>query len=235
MSPEIKNTLVVNDVDTLYLRFFDVEWETPSNSPKPVAPIIFSDEIPQQIKIIPVVYLKNEVFKNLSEVLSENLAENVWMKISIIAKTQHINISQIQMDCDWSPSTRQKYFKFLQALNNKLKNTHIKVSATIRLHQVKYREITGVPPVNRGMLMFYNFGRLQARGELNSIFNEQEASRYTSYISEYPLPLDVVLPIFSWAIHSHHEKITGLLENEAIVEQKPQMAGRNLSVVIRSK
>lgn len=31
------------------------------------------------------------------------------------------------------------------------------------------------------------------------------------------------------------EKITGLLENKAIVEQKPQMAGRNLSVVIRSK
>ena len=30
-------------------------------------------------------------------------------------------------------------------------------------------------------------------------------------------------------------KITGLLEEEAIVEQKPQMAGRNLSVVIRSK
>ncbi len=31
------------------------------------------------------------------------------------------------------------------------------------------------------------------------------------------------------------EKITSLLEDEAIVEQKPQMAGRNLSVVIRSK
>ncbi len=30
-------------------------------------------------------------------------------------------------------------------------------------------------------------------------------------------------------------KITGLLEEEAIVEQKPQMAGRNLSVVIRRK
>ncbi len=30
-------------------------------------------------------------------------------------------------------------------------------------------------------------------------------------------------------------KITGLLEEEAIVEQKPQMAGRNLSVTIRSK
>lgn len=31
------------------------------------------------------------------------------------------------------------------------------------------------------------------------------------------------------------EKILGLLEEEAIVEQKPQIAGRNLSVVIRSK
>ena len=31
------------------------------------------------------------------------------------------------------------------------------------------------------------------------------------------------------------EKITTLLEEVSIVEQKPQMAGRNLSVVIRSK
>ncbi len=31
------------------------------------------------------------------------------------------------------------------------------------------------------------------------------------------------------------EKIISLLENDAILEQKPQMAGRNLSVVVRSK
>ncbi len=31
------------------------------------------------------------------------------------------------------------------------------------------------------------------------------------------------------------DKIIGLLENDAILEQKPQMAGRNLSVVVRSK
>lgn len=31
------------------------------------------------------------------------------------------------------------------------------------------------------------------------------------------------------------QKIIGLLEEEAVVEQKPQMAGRNLSIVIRSK
>lgn len=31
------------------------------------------------------------------------------------------------------------------------------------------------------------------------------------------------------------DKIIALLENDAVVEQKPQMAGRNLSIVIRSK
>ncbi len=31
------------------------------------------------------------------------------------------------------------------------------------------------------------------------------------------------------------DKIISLLENDAILEQKPQMAGRNLSVVVRSK
>lgn len=31
------------------------------------------------------------------------------------------------------------------------------------------------------------------------------------------------------------ERITGLLEDDAIVEQQPQMAGRNLSIVVRSK
>jgi len=31
------------------------------------------------------------------------------------------------------------------------------------------------------------------------------------------------------------DKIISLLENDAILEQKPQMAGRNLSIVVRSK
>lgn len=31
------------------------------------------------------------------------------------------------------------------------------------------------------------------------------------------------------------DKIVSLLEDDAILEQKPQMAGRNLSIVVRSK
>lgn len=35
--------------------------------------------------------------------------------------------------------------------------------------------------------------------------------------------------------HAMIEKIITALDNDAIVEQKPQMAGRNLSIVVRSK
>lgn len=31
------------------------------------------------------------------------------------------------------------------------------------------------------------------------------------------------------------DRITALLEDDAVVEQKPQMAGRNLSIIVRSK
>ncbi len=31
------------------------------------------------------------------------------------------------------------------------------------------------------------------------------------------------------------DRIVGQLENDAVVEQQPQMAGRNLSIVVRSK
>jgi len=83
----------------------------------------------------------------------------------------------------------------------------------LRLHQIKYFERTGVPPVSRAMLMLYNFGRIEAEGTSSSIFNAADARRYTTYIKDYPLPLDVVLPAFSWSIHSREGRVLGVLEH----------------------
>jgi hypothetical protein len=62
------------------------------------------------------------------------------------------------------------------------------------------------------MLMFYNFGRIQADNPKSSIFNSDDASRYSSFISSYPLKLDVVLPVFSWSVQSREGRVLGLLE-----------------------
>jgi hypothetical protein len=87
----------------------------------------------------------------------------------------------------------------------------VRTSATIRLHQVKYSGRTGVPPVDRGMLMFYNVGRLSADPARPSIFNAEDAARYASFLDGYPLPLDGALPIFSWAIQGRSGQVIGLL------------------------
>jgi hypothetical protein len=62
------------------------------------------------------------------------------------------------------------------------------------------------------MLMFYNVGHLEPDPARSSIFNIEDAERYTATLDAYPLPLDAVLPIFSWAIHSRDGAVVGLME-----------------------
>ena len=84
------------------------------------------------------------------------------------------------------------------------------LSATIRLHQVKYREETGVPPVDYGVLMYYNMGRITATGA-NSIYDRSTALRYLGKLRAYPLPLDIALPMFAWGVHSAEGQVLNLV------------------------
>ncbi len=104
------------------------------------------------------------------------------------------------IDCDWTPSTRKSFFLFLQKIRQKLP-PEIPLSATIRLHQYKFPQQTGVPPVDRGMLMFYNTGDVDEESERNSIFHPKDALKYVEGAPKhYPLPLDLALPLFSWGV-----------------------------------
>ena len=59
------------------------------------------------------------------------------------------NKNSIQIDCDSTISTKEKYFNLLVFLSDYIDC----VSATIRLHQINYFRVTGVQTVNRGVLM----------------------------------------------------------------------------------
>jgi hypothetical protein len=153
------------------------------------------------------------VFLRIAYADVESLADHVQAKVSRMAEAQDLDFEQLQLDCDWSDGSRRNYFHFVELLNRKLKAEHKIVSATIRLHQVKYAERTGIPPVSRGMLMFYNFGPIQADTPRSSIFNAEDAGRYASYIARYPLTLDLALPAFSWSVHSRERRVIELLEH----------------------
>jgi hypothetical protein len=201
-APE-RNALASLHAERLYLRVFDIAWQ---GAPIPVGDVTLIDASPPGVEIVPVIYLSNSTFQHTVD--AEGLAQKAWARLRAFGLDFH----EVQLDCDWSDSTRDAYFAFARAMRRRAAEAGVRLSATIRLHQVKYRQRTGVPPVDRGMLMFYNVGHLEADPARSSILNLEDAGRYTATLDSYPLPLDAVLPIFSWAIHSRDGAVVGLME-----------------------
>jgi hypothetical protein len=163
------------------------------------------------VEIVPVVFLRERVFHGLSAEGTARLAERVWSEVQRLSRQGNVVLRELQLDCDWTDTTRAPFFAFLEQLGLLAGPAEVTLSATIRLHQVKYRERTGVPPVSRGMLMFYNMGRI-APGE-RAIFDAAKAEAYLARLPEYPLALDVALPIWSWTVHLRDDRVEGLLQN----------------------
>lgn len=201
-----QQTLTNNTVQTLYVRYCDVDLQPGEANPKPVAAITFHTTV-QSFNIIPVVFIKNRTFIKTDSIAVTALADSVFKLVSQINNSQHLNPSEIQFDCDWTETTKQHYFLFI---NHYRAISKQRISCTIRLHQVKYPATTGIPPVDRGVLMYYNMGSINA-GPQRSIYERSIAAKYNSFISAYPLPLDVALPIFSWGLKIRNGRVTELL------------------------
>ncbi|MEL7021946.1 MAG: hypothetical protein AAGK47_10070, partial [Bacteroidota bacterium] len=81
----------------------------------------------------------------------------------------------------------------------------------IRLHQIKYWQKTGIPPVKKGVLMLYNTGKLEDWESENTILEIAVAKKYLSQLTDYKLPLDVALPIFEWGVVYREHRLFKLL------------------------
>jgi hypothetical protein len=209
-----RNAIDTLKAQTIYLKFFDVDWNNNTGAPLPVAQLRITDSSylqSQPLNIIPVIFITNECIYKIDPAQVNDLAQ----KITSLTKSMEenyslINISEIQIDCDWTASTKEKYFNLLNRLKE-LNNT-VAFSATIRLHQIKFSEKTGVPPVSRGMLMCYNMGNLTNMETRNSILEIDELKKYIGDLHNYPLPLDVALPLFDWKVLFRKGKFSGLIE-----------------------
>ena len=202
-------------VSRLYLRFFDVEASEPGASLHPVAEVALAPgaRLPAGVELVPVVFLREAALRGLPPGRPEVLAREVLAAVDRRATVLGTSYREVQLDCDWADGTRDAWFTFLRAATALAHTRQLKVSATVRLHQVKYRERTGVPPVDRGMLMAYNMGRLSAEPDERSIFDERSAAKYLARLPEYPLPLDVALPVFSWTVLTRGEHVEDLLQS----------------------
>jgi len=200
-------TLRENAVQKLYVRYFDVDWPPPDTTPAPVAPVHF-ETAPPVDTIIPVVYFRNRVFERLTPSTLPGFTAHVLALVRQISESHRLHPRAIQFDCDWTQRTKDNYFSFLRTYRSLSGND---VSCTIRLHQVKYPERTGIPPVDHGILMYYNMGNIDASGG-SSIYEKNIAHRYTPSLRSYPLSLDIALPVFSWALLVRDGKVVQLLD-----------------------
>ncbi len=190
------------------------------------------------LSITPVVFIDNKVFQNevnlrvlathigdalvaLEESIINNLATpdrpleahpNNYAYADSMRTIQSEQLAQQmlywQIDCDWTPSTRDLYFQFLEKLQELFPKKNI--SATIRLHQYRDRKENGIPPVKKGLLMCYNMAPVQLANTQDAIFDLGLLSGYLQ-ADPYPLSLEAALPIFHWGAAFQQDEFAGIV------------------------
>jgi hypothetical protein len=180
-----------NKIEKIYLRYFDVDMLHNEAIPKGILTI--KSKVNQEI--IPTVFITNRVFERLNFDQIADLSTKVLGQINKISST----CKEIQLDCDWTLNTKNKYFFFLEKLKeNSSKN--MRFSATIRLHQIKFYQKTGIPPVDEGVLMLYNTGDWRKLKNENSLFDPQTSMNYLDNIGNYPMKLNYAFPFFQQVV-----------------------------------
>ncbi|AMR33995.1 hypothetical protein A0256_22370 [Mucilaginibacter sp. PAMC 26640] len=188
------------DCKKFYVRIMDVNYG--DNGIVPVSPVTFKTVLPDSVQLIPVVFIVNDVLKNQTNKQLDDLARKIIYYVNgRIKPSGKTSYSELQLDCDWTRTTRDSYFYLLKRIRTDSGLKNKKLSATLRLHQLKNQKSSGIPPVDRVMLMCYNMGNLRKYGHQNSILEQSELEKYAgNNLSEYPMPIDIGLPIFSWAV-----------------------------------
>ncbi len=200
LSPLEANVLKQKNSKTLYVRLFDVDKVNGKFQPLGIISKLNEQKITTEI--VPVVFIMNRVWNQITKDEISFLTENILQEIR--KKENHWNVkftNEIQIDSDWTASTQKEYFSFLENLK---KQSGKEISATIRLHQIKDKEIMGIPPISKGTLMCYATNSPLEESHENSILNLNRLQNYLRNLNDYKLPLNYALPIYSWGIITNH-------------------------------
>ena len=175
-------------INKVYCRYFDVVIDEEGAEPKPNATIAFSCTLPDSIELIPTIYITEDCMHQAHQ----GLAEKIVKRIRQMNETNDIRqVSEIQIDCDYTLKSRKNYYEFLKEVKQAWGQT---LSTTIRLHQLSME----APPVDYGVLMIYNTGDPRKWEERNPILDIRDVQPYLKRLDSYPLPLAAAYPVYQW-------------------------------------
>lgn len=182
-----------NNVRRMYVRMFDVVQGT--EQPEPNATITLHSSLPDSMEIVPTIFITVDALRQaMNQHSVDKLAEKIVRRVNAMISWEEIkNCNELQLDCDWTASTRDAYYKLCKEVKKCMDKDWL-LSSTIRLHQLQQAP----PPVDYGVLMVYNVGNFKNPNEENSILNSRTVEKFLTRRLRCDMPMDVALPIYKW-------------------------------------
>lgn len=218
ITDDARTFLDTHAVGTLFHKVLDIDWNE-ANHAYPTSINAMPDLVQYtygldsgriarlgRMQRVPVVFLTERTMRQCDTEQLTTLADKLVRKLDQLCPQGY---DELQLDCDWSAHSSAHFFTLVRWMKER---TGRPVSVTIRLHQYRHPELTGVPPADRGMLMLYNVEDVKRAEGRNSIFNAEAAAPYFSGARPYPIPLDIALPAFSWVLHFRQDRFMGIRE-----------------------
>ena len=196
-----KNWLRDHHVNKLYVKLFEVDAGEkhgfPGWSMVPVATTRFAEPLPADMEVVPVIYITLDAINALNPYDDYRYASMLVDRVfSMMDENWDGKVSELQIDCDWTQSTRFWFFNFAQSLDYILYQRGVILSGTVRLHQLSDEDI----PFDRCMLMCYNTGRLQDASTHNSILDFNDAAPFLRNAPETLENYDIAWPAYGWGL-----------------------------------
>ena len=201
-----KNFLEEHKISKMYVKFFDVSEDWNGNI-VPVGTTIFMDDVPDNIEIVPTIFITSEAIAGYPDFI-----DKMYQRIVDMSDANGVEFKEIQIDCDWTENTAEKYFSFMKGFKAKLDKEKIALSTTVRLFQLEYE----TPAADYGVLMCYNTGDIRSWETENSILDTKDIKPYMDKLSKFKMPLSVAFPCFEWDITYSEEKIMMGIEHDKL-------------------
>jgi hypothetical protein len=176
---------------------FDVDVHE-TETAAPIATTRFLQPLPDNLEIVPVVYITNEAMDKMyweGKAIGRKIVERVLK----MAECNGFEVKELQVDCDWTERTRDNYYRFCHYLQGMLHEQGIRLSSTVRLHQIEPR--LDSLEVDSKTLMMYNTGNLRSWETRNSILDYQDVEPYLPRLTAARMSvMDVAWPVFGWGV-----------------------------------
>ena len=204
-----------HDIGRIYIHMFDVAVE--DYAAVPIATTKFASPVPDSVEIVPVAFITLDALRFIEGKEAEYAFLIAERMIAMCNYNKCGKINELQLDCDWTRSTKGIYENLCRSTKEHLDSLGIELSITVRLHQLG----ESAPPAHRGVLMLYNTGAIKDPKTRNSILDIKHVKPYVKSV-EYPIPLDYAYPAYGWGVLFDNNHFVSIVNENATADSTSQ-------------